>query len=334
LEICAGGGGQALGIEVAGFDHATLVEIDEHACATLRHNRQYWKVETVDLTGFDATSFRGIDLFAGGIPCPPFSRAGKQLGRDDERDLFPVALRLIEESNPEAVMIENVRGMLDPIFDEYRAEILLRLQKMGYATGWKLFNACEFGVPQNRTRAILVALKKKYSRRFRWPDRTSLVPPTVGLVLEPMMGARGWKGATEWARRAHGIAPTIVGGSKKHGGPDLGPTRAKRAWAELGVDGHGIANDPPDSVFEGSPRLTIPMVARLQGFPDDWHFVGSKTTAYRQVGNALPPPVATALGGAILHALAGTAVQIPRGMRPVLSQTQLASPRLAQTSLF
>jgi DNA (cytosine-5)-methyltransferase 1 len=119
------------------------------------------------------------------------------------------------------------------------------------------------------------------------------------------MGSRGWPGAPGWVRRAAGIAPTIVGGSKKHGGPDLGPTRARAAWRELGVDGLGIANEIPGPAFPvtGMPKLTTRMVARLQGFPDSWEFSGRKTAAYRQVGNAFPPPVARAMGVAIASAL-------------------------------
>ena len=119
------------------------------------------------------------------------------------------------------------------------------------------------------------------------------------------MGAADWSGAADWAARADRIAPTIVGGSKKHGGPDLGPTRARAAWRELGVDGLGIADNPPglDFPVDQPPKLTIRMVARLQGFPDDWQFSGRKTAAYRQVGNAFPPPVARALGLAIAAAL-------------------------------
>ncbi len=104
-------------------------------------------------------------------------------------------------------------------------------------------------------------------------------------------------------KQADDIAPTIVGGSKKHGGPDLGPTRAKRAWASLGVDGMGIANEPPERNFVGMPKLTVEMVARIQGFPDDCHFTGKKTPAYRQIGNAFPPPVAHAVSKQIYKCL-------------------------------
>lgn len=94
IELCAGAGGQALGLERAGFEHQVLVEIDPHACATLRHNRPHWQVHEGDLTVFAARAYQGVDLVAGGVPCPPFSKAGKQLGADDERDLFPQAMRV------------------------------------------------------------------------------------------------------------------------------------------------------------------------------------------------------------------------------------------------
>ena len=127
----------------------------------------------------------------------------------------------------------------------------------------------------------------------------------MGEALGDLMAAGGWPGAAAWAKRADGIAPTIVGGSKKHGGPDLGPTRARQAWRTLGVDGLGLADAPPPAEMSGDfvPRLTVPMVARLQGFPDGWAISGRKTAAYRQVGNAFPPPVAEAVGRAIRRAL-------------------------------
>src|SRR5207245_8887934 len=138
-----------------------------------------------------------------------------------------------------------------------------------------------------------------------WPDPSGLPPPTVGESLADLMSAAGWSGAARWVAGAAGIAPTIVGGSRKHGGPDLGPTRARAAWRQLSVDGLGIADPPPDDRFPvgALPRLTTPMVARLQGFPDTWQFAGRKTAAYRQVGNAFPPPVARAVGAAIAAAL-------------------------------
>lgn len=295
VEVCAGAGGQAIGLERAGFEHSVLVDNDTACCATLRLNRPSWNVIESDLKKFDGRNYKGADLFAGGLPCPPFSIAGKQLGALDERNLFPAAIRLIDEIKPRAVMIENVRGFLGAVFDDYREQLKRQLGKLGYVADWRLLNASEFGVPQLRPRVVIVAIQKNYSEAFDWPAVAPHNPPTVGMILHDLMKRNGWKGAARWKERADEIAPTIVGGSKKHGGPDLGPTRAKMAWRQLGVDGMGIADEAPARSFVGMPRLTVRMVARLQGFPDDWEFSGRKTSAYRQVGNAFPAPVACAV---------------------------------------
>lgn len=295
IEFCAGAGGQAIGLEQAGFRHRALVEIENDFAKTLRLNRPGWNVFSEDMNTFDGRPYKGVDLFAAGLPCPPFSVAGKQLGERDERNLFPAALRLIDEIQPKAVMIENVRGFLSAVFEDYRSGLKEQLRKLGYHTDWRLMNASDFGVPQLRPRVVIVALKKEVADLFDWPSGHPHNPPTVGESLRDLMAANGWLGAAKWAERANDIAPTIVGGSKKHGGPDLGPTRARRAWASLGVEGRTIAEEAPSHDFVGMPRLTLRMVARLQGFPDTWQFFGRKTTAYRQVGNAFPPPVARAV---------------------------------------
>lgn len=305
VELCAGGGGQALGLERAGFEHHSLFEIDAKSCATLCRNRPHWKVVQADIKEISGDSFEGIDLIAGGLPCPPFSVAGKQLGQADERDLFPTALRLVEEARPLAVVIENVRGLLTPRFAEYRATVQFRLWRLGYRTDWRLLDCSDFGVSQYRRRAILVAIQHGLAHKFDWPLHSGRKPPTVGERLYDQIASRGWPLAEEWRSQANDLAPTIVGGSHKHGGPDLGPTRARRAWAALGVDGRGVADDPPGLSFGAMPRLTIPMVARIQGFPDDWTFSGTKTSAYKQVGNAFPPPAAQSIASNVLSALKG-----------------------------
>lgn len=303
IEICAGAGGQALGLEQAGFQHAALVEIDPLACVTLRTNRPKWNVIEGDVKSFSAKPFFDIDLLAGGVPCPPFSIAGKQLGKDDERDLFPEAIRLVGECRPKAVMLENVRGLFLPKFNNYRASIMQELNEMGYACSWNLVEANHFGVPQQRTRTVLVALRNEYAGSFTWPFGVMAPPPNVGQLLSTEMEEHGWEGAAEWVKKASGIAPTIVGGSKKHGGPDLGPTRARQAWEKLGVDGRGIADNSPEPGFVGLPRLTVKMVGLIQGFPAEWEFAGKKTASYKQVGNAFPPPVARAIGMSIKQAI-------------------------------
>ncbi len=191
VEICAGAGGQSLGLERAGFSHVAAVEIDPDACATLRLNWPDWDVISEDVHHFKGIDYRGVDLLAGGVPCPPFSIAGKQLGADDERDLFPQALRLVEECEPAAVMLENVRGLATAPFAGYRRQVVDRLRELGYETEWQVLNASEFGVPQLRPRFILVAMTAAAHRYFEWPSAIG-TPPTVGEALRDLMAAGGW----------------------------------------------------------------------------------------------------------------------------------------------
>ncbi|WP_069886934.1 DNA cytosine methyltransferase [Streptomyces luteocolor] len=374
VEICAGAGGQAIGLHQAGFRHLALVEIDVHAAATLgqnvaKHKAWGWEKEHCDVLSADVKLFepsedlekgaellrtQGLDLLAGGVPCPPFSHAGKQLGKDDERDLFPRMLELVEELKPRAVMIENVRGIMDPKFADYRDWILAKLQGgtyrgedgeqaheqgLGYTVcEWGVLEASDFGVPQLRPRAILVAIRNDVLKdvKYEWPTPTHEDPVSVADSLQQSMLKRYepyFEGVhAERARAAYdrwlataqqrdaelkgkggGIAPTLVGGSKKHGGADLGPSRAKAAWKHLGVSGLGVANDAETCKKKGTedrdlfgpdgPMLTVEQAAIIQGFPAGWSFSGGKTAQYRQVGNAFPPPVAKAVGESILDVL-------------------------------
>jgi DNA (cytosine-5)-methyltransferase 1 len=304
LELCAGGGGQALGLEMAGFHHLGVVEYEPLFCTTLRKNRPHWNVLQMDIRHLRAESFKGVDLLAAGVPCPPFSIAGKQLGGNDERDMFPATLDIIRVARPRAVMLENVKGLDSAKFEDYRRVLFAQLSAMGYAVTSRVLEASDYGVPQLRPRFIIVALREADFPYYSWP-RTHPHRCSVGETLIDLMGENGWPGAEAWAARATDIAPTLVGGSKKHGGPDLGPTRAKQQWRKLGVDGLGIANSAPsiDFPMDGLPRLTIRMAARIQSIPDEWQFMGGKTASYRQIGNAFPPLVARAVATSILSAL-------------------------------
>lgn len=316
IEICAGAGGQALGLEQAGFDHRLLVEYWEPACQILEANEPGWRVERKDVRGVDFTEFGAddIDLVAGGVPCTPASKAGKQLGASDSRNLWPEALRMVEEVRPRAAMFENVRGLMDDKFAGWRQETIDRLEELGYGDPvWKIIYAADFGVPQLRPRSVLVAFRDAEDReRFVWPEPQTPDGErvTVGEALKDLVSANGWQGAQRWASEvANAIAPTLVGGSEKHGGADLGPTRARAQWLRLGVDGLGLADHgvaPGPDWPEGKPfKLNVRMAARIQGFPDTWKIdeVLRKTNAYKTMGNAFPPPVARAMGVAIRDAL-------------------------------
>lgn len=322
VEICAGAGGQSLGLHLAGFRHRLAVELDTDAADTLRRNleRLAQKAgeappriavgDVADEGVWRPEDYMGTSLLAGGVPCPPFSIAGQQKGATDERDLFAWAVETAGRMMPDAVLLENVRGLSMPRFAGYRQAVLDRFNELGYRADWRLLEAKDYGVPQLRPRFILVALREEYAPYFSWPEPTP-TGQTVGSALYDLMAENGWPGAEAWAERANRIAPTIVGGSKKHGGPDLGPTRAKREWRQLGVDGLGIADAAPgpDAPMNHLPKLTNAMVARLQGWSGpgfEWDFgerKGKKTTTYRQIGNAFPPPMARAIGASIASAL-------------------------------
>jgi DNA (cytosine-5)-methyltransferase 1 len=322
VEICAGAGGQSLGLHLAGFRHTLAVELDRAAAATLERNLSRLAADegrpepvvavgdVADESVWKPEDHRGVSLLAGGVPCPPFSIAGKQLGSSDERDLFAWAVEASGWMLPDAVLLENVRGLSMPRFAGYRQAVLDRFAELGYHADWRLLEARDFGVPQLRPRFILVALREEFAPYFSWPEPTPAVQ-TVGAALNDLMAVNGWAGAESWAKNADRVAPTIVGGSKKHGGPDLGPTRAKREWRSIGVDGLGIADAAPgpDAPPDLVPKLTNEMVARLQGWSGpgyEWDFgdgKGRKTATYRQIGNAFPPPVARAIGLAIASSL-------------------------------
>lgn len=317
LEICAGGGGQALGLERAGFDPVMLIDDDPDACATLRRNRPGWDVRRLDLlefVGSDHPQVLDVDLFAGGPPRPPYSIASTR-GTPDraDRDLLHAAIWLAIEVRPRAIVLENVPALAKaPRFAETRAFVEEELGGNGYEVRWNVLDAQCFGVPQRREHGVLVAMRPDDMARFEWPRPSSERAATVGEVLWESMASRGWPGAAEWRRMADEVAPAIVGGSRDRGGADLGPSRTKRIWARLGVNGGSLADDVPgpDFVWEPGdpkrlPRLTLQQVARLQGFPEDWVFEGRKTSRYRQIAHACPPPLATAVGLRIARALAG-----------------------------
>lgn len=318
LQICAGAGGLALGLERAGFDPVLLLDNRPVACETLRANRPEWDVRDIDLVAFDPAEERqvyDVDLLAGGLPRVKGTAAvNRTRGSDVELGLFRAAIELIYGVQPRALLLENVPDVVTKeAYAPLRDFVAEELRHLGYENTWFVLNAADYGVPQDRAEGVLVAFKGDGLGRFRLPERLLDPPLTVGMALGESMAGGGWQGATRWAAQADRLAPTIVGGSWDRGGPDLGMTGSKRAWARMGVDGGTIADAVPGPDFHWDPELgrkgmmplTVEQVALLQGFPEDWKIMGRKTARYRQVGNATPPPLAEALGLSIRAALLG-----------------------------
>ncbi|MEU9972437.1 DNA cytosine methyltransferase [Streptomyces sp. NPDC051014] len=315
VDVCSGAGGLALGLERAGFEPRLLLDEDALAVDTLRTNRPHWNVLHADLMEFDPAEHPeslDVDLLSAGLPRV---KSSATVGRADsgvEERLLTATVYLVHAIRPRAVLIENVPGLAhSEAYQQFRDFARAELAHLGYEFSWLVVNAADFGVPQNRKQGVLVAIARQWAAAFRPPVPTVQQPMTVGTVLGPSMGSRGWEGAARWAAQADRPAPTLVGGSKNRGGADLGPTGAKRTWATMGVNGHTVADDVPDAGFVWDPELgrehmvkiTAGQAALLQGFPTTWEIAGRKTARYRQIGHATPPPVGKALGQAVAAAL-------------------------------
>lgn len=318
VELCAGAGGMAIGFERAGFDHVALVECDPHAAATLRKNRPAWTVIEDDLKTIDFTPYRAldIDLVAGGLPCQPYSAEGKGLGKADPRDLFPDAVRIVNEVKPKGFVFENVEGLLHGKHSDHIADILRGFRRAGYQTEIHRVQASDYGIAQVRRRVLVIGLRDDIADAFRMPPTFQDRRMNVGDLLLDLMAANGWTGALEWARQrreqpvlnrhgeivAHGAqASTIV------------TSRGKRRRNEqdvqlaIGFDATGMPDRAPTQEEASRPgylpSLTLRMRARIQDFPDTWEFVGGKQAVAKQIGNAVPARLAQAVGLALVSAM-------------------------------
>ena len=309
LEICAGAGGQALGLHAAGFDAVAIFERNKNAVATLKANRALGPIYCADITKIDFTRYRGkVDLVAGGVPCQPHSSMGNLNGRDDERDLFLEAVRMVDEVQPRAFFFENVGGFGFRANSDYRAELHQKFAALGYQSQVFSFLGCDLGLAQNRPRVAFVGFRDVPMNRFKMPPKFPEWRTTVGKVLLDLVAANQWEGAKNWAmHKANKIGPTIVGGSEQSGRLAFSANLRKEVWVELGIDPLGIAKLAPAAGHDPNVpfQFTMKMGARLQGFPDDWVFCGTQHPQKRQIGNALPPIMARAVGLAIYSALTG-----------------------------
>ncbi|MEU9054170.1 DNA cytosine methyltransferase [Streptomyces sp. NPDC048384] len=316
IELCVGVGGQALGLERAGFDVAAAIDIDEDSCETVSHNRPHWYTIHGDLKRIDPLDHGPLDhadVLSCGLPRSPYTIAGKQLATVDKRDTLQAVLDMASFVRPRVLLIENIPTFLRADkFEAERQKVREAVEDLGYEMTSSILAATDFGVPQHRPHAFMVAMHSEDLAFFEWPSPVQGRCPTLGETLFESMASRGWPEAADWAARACEPAPLIMGGATGRGGADLGASRAKAIWARWGVYGGSIGDVVPGPEFRlnldieprfGLPRLTVDQVALLQGFSTDWKILGRKTSAYRQISQTTPPPVAAALGRQIATAL-------------------------------
>lgn len=315
VDVCSGAGGLASGLESAGFAPVLLLDNKPQACETLRTNRPQWNVVCEDLFDFvpdEHPETLDVDLLSAGLPRVKSSAAVARVDSEPELRLLKAAVYLAHGIQPRALLLENLPALVDsPVYAEVRSFVEEELAHLGYGHRWFVLNAADFGVPQERLQGVLVAIKKPWFDAFDPPVPTVSEHVSLGDALRRSMGARGWPEADAWADQARAVAPTLVGGSDNRGGPDVGPTGTKKAFARMGVNGNVFADEVPgpdytwprsDDVTE-MLKITVDQAAVLQSFPPEWRITGLKTARYRQIGHATPPPVGRALGEAIGAAL-------------------------------
>jgi DNA (cytosine-5)-methyltransferase 1 len=328
LELFAGAGGLAIGMEKAGFKSVLLNELDKHACNTLRLNRPQWNVVEGDVSNINFSEYKNkIDILSGGFPCQAFSYAGKKLGFNDARGtLFYEFARAIKETNPKVIIAENVRGLLKHEGGKTLHAITSVIDEIGYQlVDPRVLKAVFYQVPQKRERLFLIAVRKDLAPQvnFMWPSPykrimtlrdalkkgelyNSHVPNSVGqqypkrkaeiLKLIPQGGY--WRDLPEKIQREYMKASYFLGGGK------TGMAR-RLSWEEpsLTLTCAPAQKQTERCHPEETRPLTVREYARIQTFPDDWEFSGPLTSQYKQIGNAVPVNLAYAVGRALVNLL-------------------------------
>ncbi|GAA4795425.1 DNA (cytosine-5-)-methyltransferase [Streptomyces ziwulingensis] len=313
LSLFSGGGGLDLGVERAGFEHSASFEIMSEAGDTLRKARSNWNVfsgEDGDVRKVDFRKWRGdIDLLHGGPPCQPFSNAGRQRGHLDERDMWPQFVRAVKEIRPAAFIGENVPALASPKFSQYVSENIIAPLAGSYHIQQVTLQASEFGVPQVRKRVFFVGFRlKRMANAWVQPAPTHYWgEPSLNGAEQRCMGLREALGLPGLG--FDDLSPTIRSSltGPRHTTSILNSVAAQRKFESLQVWPNGVAADRPSArafvAKNGHFRLSVPDVALIQGFPEDWPFVGATYMALGQIGNAVPPPLAYAVASSVMDVL-------------------------------
>lgn len=320
IELFAGAGGLALGLEQAGFDGLAYVEMNGDACETLRRNRPGWNVIEGDVHEIGFRRYDGqVDLVSGGFPCQAFSMAGKRLGFGDIRGtLFAEVIRCANETHPKMLLMENVKGLLSHdggrTFETIRHEV----EKAGYSLQWKVLNASYHGVGQARERIVMIGIRNDLSDRisFEYPKPDS----KQTTLRDALDGVPDSPGVSYSEKKAKVLDLVPPGGCWVDLPQDIAREYMKSSYDSPGGK-RGMARrlswDRPCLTLTTSPSqkqterchpdetrpLTVREYARVQAFPDDWEFAGGIGSQYRQIGNAVPVEMARRIGVQIIKAL-------------------------------
>ena len=313
IELFAGAGGLALGLEQAGFNGVEFVEFNHAACETLRKNRPQWNVIEGDVHTVNFKSFLGkIDLVSGGAPCQAFSYAGKRLGFGDTRGtLFAEFARCVKEVQPKMFLFENVRGLLSHDFGRTFSTITHTFESLGYTLQHKILNACYYGVGQKRQRLIVIGIRNdlinKISFQYPEPDdhMTILRDVLKNVPKSPYQPYSETKRKVMelvppggcWIDLPTDIAKAYMGKSYYSGGGRRGMAR-RISWDEPCLT---LTTSPSQKQTERchpdeTRPFTVREYARIQSFPDSWEFTGSLSEQYKQIVNAVPVELARRIG--------------------------------------
>lgn len=306
ISLFSGAGGMDIGFELAGFHTLECVDNDPASCETLRYNRPRWNIVEGDIRNYSPNI--SADIVIGGPPCQGFSSAGKMDPDDPRNFLWHEYFRIVRETSPRAIVLENVSGLTHGRNREHFEGIEKSLEEMGYNFDARVLNAADFGVPQNRKRLIVIGVR---GADPHFPEPTVGDPPSVAEAIGDLLDMVD----PAFNHRPNNHAPHVVERWKRldYGETDPNYRRARldpslpshtiRAGGGMGPNGDHLAGFHPPIHYELPRQLTVREAARIQSFPDEWIFQGSKTAQGRQVGNAVPPLLAQAVAEALRETL-------------------------------
>ena len=318
IDLFAGAGGTALGLENAGFQHLMLNEVDKNAAATLRLNKPEWNVVECDIADIDFKPYANkVDLIEGGFPCQSFSYAGKKLGLEDVRGtLFYQFARAVSEARPKIAIGENVRGLLTHDSGRTLRGMVSVLENIGYRVAYKIMRAQYFDVPQKRERLVIFAVREDIGGSIVFPKEKDYTlslrealkncPVSEGQKYSPykLEIMKNIPPGGYWRELSVELQKEYMGASFAMGGGKTGMAR-RLSWDEPSLT---LTCNPAQKQTERchpdeTRPLTVREYARIQTFPDDWGFFGSVSSQYKQIGNAVPVNLGYYLGQAAIQVL-------------------------------